>query len=189
MLTFMVMPDAWRAALAPDHLVQERQDRDRRVRRLQPGAGAEIHADRRRRSRPRKPSREQRVVQRLARQPPAARIVVEGHAVARRRSRISCAASSGRAGSRRRPAARAPARCRARCRRSGLADAGQLQQLRRVDRAAADDDLARGARLALLAAARCSARRRSACPRGSAGLRPARPGSMVRFGRPRAGSR
>ena len=46
-----------------------------------------------------------------------------------------------------------------------LTDAGEFQQLRRGDGAGRNDDLVRGARLALSDRGRCSARPRSDCPR------------------------
>ena len=49
-LTFMVMPGRLEMrTLLADPLVKERRDRDRGIRRLEPGPRAEIHADRHRR--------------------------------------------------------------------------------------------------------------------------------------------
>ena len=65
------------APLVAHHLVEEGRDRDRRIGRLQSHPGAEVHADRHG-GRGQESLAEQRILDRLAGEPPAAGIVVEG---------------------------------------------------------------------------------------------------------------
>src|SRR5262249_384763 len=137
--------------LVADPLVEERQDRNGGIGRLESGPGAEVHADRHRGC-GEEALAPQRILQRLTRQAPAARVVVEGEVVRRdrefyaRRIVIAQVLADALQLMHRRNAERTQ--------ETGLPDAGELQGLGRVDRAAADDDFARCSRLALVAADR-----------------------------------
>src|SRR5262249_52822570 len=128
---------------------QERDPGDCRVRRLQPGAGTDIGADRRRRQ-AEQPRAVERVAQRLADAAEAAHLVVVGHAERRRHRPFH---------PRRVVVTQVLAHAfelvsyfdADRLQPPRVTDAGELQQLRRVNRAGADDHFAGGARFALLA--------------------------------------
>ena len=133
-------------------LGQHRHPAQQQVGRLEPFARADEGADRRA-DHGQQAVAEQRVAQGLLHQAEPAAAIVEGDAFGADRP-SACAARSGRAGSRRRPAGRGAPRCRATRRRSGWPMPDSSSSCGELIDAGADHDLARGTRLARDAADR-----------------------------------